>query len=81
VIQIDEAIVIGLLVIAAIVGAKRVFSRGRLARQKTFRCARCSAVEALSTRTIEAWRAGKTKLALMVRALVMDLFYYADGIA
>jgi hypothetical protein len=39
VIQIDEAIVIGLLVIAAIVGAKRVFSRGRLARQKTFRCA------------------------------------------
>jgi hypothetical protein len=30
--------------------------------QKTFRCARCSTVEAHSARTIEAWRAGKTKL-------------------
>ena len=60
--DLKEAIVIGLLVIAAIVGAKLVFGRGRLPPHKTFRCARCSVVEAHSTRTIEAWRAGKTKL-------------------
>ena len=60
--DLEEAIVVGLVVIAAILGAKWVFGRGRLPPQKTFRCARCSAVESHSTRTIEAWRAGKTKL-------------------
>jgi len=60
--DLKEAIVIGLVVIAAIIGAKWLFGRGRLPSQKTFRCARCSVVEAHSNRTIEAWRAGKTKL-------------------
>jgi predicted CxxxxCH...CXXCH cytochrome family protein len=57
-----DAIVIGLAVIAAIVAAKWFFARRRLPPEKTFRCGRCSAVEAHSARTIEAWRAGKTKL-------------------
>jgi hypothetical protein len=58
----EEAIVIGVVVIAGIVGAKWLFGRGRFPAQKTFRCSRCSAVEAHSARTIEAWRAGKAKL-------------------
>jgi hypothetical protein len=40
----------------------RLFIGRRSPPQKTFRCARCSTVEAHSARTIEAWRAGKTKL-------------------
>ena len=60
--DLKEAIVVGLAVIAAIVGAKWLIGRRRLPPKKAFRCARCSAVEAHSTRTIEAWRAGKTKL-------------------
>lgn len=39
-----------------------LFVGRRLPPQKTFRCARCSTIEARSARTIEAWRAGKTKL-------------------
>ena len=39
-----------------------LFVGRRLPPQKTFRCARCSTIEAHSARTIDAWRAGKTKL-------------------
>jgi hypothetical protein len=56
-----EAALIAVAVVAVIVGA--TWFRGRrLPPQKTFRCARCAAVEAFSHRTIEAWRAGKAKL-------------------
>jgi hypothetical protein len=60
--NLTEAIVVGLAAIAVIVGAKWLFGGRRLPPQKTFRCARCSTVEAHSNRTIEAWRAGKRKL-------------------
>lgn len=57
-----QAAVIAVLVVAAVIGAKWFFGSSRLPPQKTFRCARCSVVETHSSRTIEAWRSGKTKL-------------------
>jgi len=60
--ELKDAILVGLAVIGAIVGVKWIFGGRRLPPEKTFRCARCSVVEAHSARTIEAWRVGKTKL-------------------
>jgi len=40
----------------------RLLRRSRRPRETTFRCAGCSRVSAHSNRTIEAWRAGKTRL-------------------
>lgn len=57
-----EAALVAAAVIALIVGVKWFRGSARLPPQKTFRCARCSSVEAYSHRTIEAWRAGKAKL-------------------
>jgi hypothetical protein len=48
--------------IALVLVARWLRGGGRKPAQKSFRCARCSSVEAYSNRTIEAWRAGKTKL-------------------
>jgi len=48
--------------VIAILIAARWLRTHRMPPQKTFRCARCSAIEAHSQRTIEAWRSGKAKL-------------------
>jgi hypothetical protein len=57
-----EAALVAVAVIALVIGGRWFRGSGRMPPQKTFRCARCSAVEAYSHRTIEAWRAGKAKL-------------------
>jgi hypothetical protein len=44
-----------------VVVASLFFGRKRQPKERTFKCARCSAVSAHSSRTFEAWRAGKTK--------------------
>ncbi|WP_281783402.1 hypothetical protein [Sinimarinibacterium flocculans] len=45
----------------AVVVALSLFGRKRQPKERTFKCSRCSAVSAHTPRTIEAWRAGKTK--------------------
>jgi hypothetical protein len=57
-----QAAAIAIVVVAVLVGARWLRGGRRLPAKKTFRCARCSTVEVHSNRTIEAWRAGKTKL-------------------
>lgn len=56
------AAVLAVVVVVGVLGWKWLFGRNRRPPQKAFRCARCSRIEAYSARTIEAWRAGKTKL-------------------
>ena len=58
---IEVALLAGVLLIG-VLGWQRLFRRARRPSQKAFRCARCSKIETYSTRTIEAWRLGKTKL-------------------
>src|SRR5262245_36759174 len=49
-------------VIAAVaVAAFVIFGRRSRPKERTFKCSRCSATAAHTPRTIEAWRAGKTK--------------------
>ena len=48
--------------VVALLLLPRIFRRSRRPKETTFRCARCATVAAHSNRTIEAWRAGKSKL-------------------
>ena len=50
-------VVIAIVVLAAF----SFFGRKRQPKERTFKCSRCSAISAHTSRTIEAWRAGKTK--------------------
>lgn len=52
-----------LVVVAILVAALMLFlnSKRRRPKEKTFRCARCSATAPHGARTINAWREGKTK--------------------
>jgi hypothetical protein len=59
--DVKEAAFVALTVVALLAGAKWFVSGRRVPLQKMFRCARCSAVESHSARTIDAWRVGKTK--------------------
>jgi hypothetical protein len=57
-----EAAILAVAVVIVFLVWKRLFGAGRVPKQKHFRCARCSKTEAYSTRTIQAWREGKTRL-------------------
>jgi hypothetical protein len=59
--SVELALIVGAAVVVVFV-ARWFRDSGRLPPQKTFRCARCSTNEMHSSRTIEAWRAGKKKL-------------------
>jgi hypothetical protein len=48
-------VVVGILVVA------RLFLGGGRPKERSFRCARCSASAMHTARTIEAWRRGKTR--------------------
>jgi hypothetical protein len=51
------------MAIVAIFAVARWFrGSGRLPAGKSFRCSRCGVVEVYTNRTLEAWRAGKSKL-------------------
>jgi hypothetical protein len=54
--------VLAAVLVAGILAAKWFRGSFRMPPQKAFRCARCSSVESHTKRTIEAWRAGKSKL-------------------
>jgi hypothetical protein len=47
--------------VAIVVALVLFFTRRRLPKEKSFKCARCSATAQHSARTIHAWREGKTK--------------------
>jgi hypothetical protein len=53
----EVIVVIAVVVVAAF----SFFGRRRKPKERTFKCGRCSTVSAHTPRTIEAWRAGKTK--------------------
>ncbi|WP_157770222.1 hypothetical protein [Methylomonas koyamae] len=53
-----EVIVVIAVVVVAVFS---FFGRKRQPKERMFKCSRCSAVSAHTPRTIEAWRAGKTK--------------------
>ena len=53
------AVVFAVVVVAAVV--MRLLRNRRVPKQKSFKCARCSATAQHSERTINAWREGKTK--------------------
>jgi hypothetical protein len=54
-----EVVGTGLVVLVL---AAYFIARRRVPKEKSFRCARCSAAAPHTARTIAAWRAGKTKL-------------------
>lgn len=51
-------IIVAVLALAAVV---LFFSKRRVPKERSFRCARCSATAQHYARTINAWREGKTK--------------------
>src|SRR6185369_551781 len=57
--EMTPAVVVAMVVLAAVV--MLLFRSRRVPREKSFRCARCSATAQHSARTINAWREGKTK--------------------
>jgi hypothetical protein len=48
--------------VVALLLVPRMLRRSRRPKETTFQCARCATIAAHSNRTIEAWRAGRTKL-------------------
>jgi hypothetical protein len=48
--------------VVALLLLPRILRRSRQPKETRFRCAKCATISPHSTRTIEAWRAGKTKL-------------------
>jgi hypothetical protein len=47
--------------VVAVAAVVLFFSKRRVPKEKSFRCARCSSTAQHSARTINAWREGKTK--------------------
>jgi len=55
------AAVVVIIVIVIVIVIGYFLSRRRSPKEKSFRCSRCSAVSQHTSRTINAWHAGKTK--------------------